>query len=108
MSTVIKTSIKKSKIKLLHQYYGYTGFYAFVGSSLKKSIIPIALFVGALFIVHYFVVDFNDLFATIIERYSAFTIISVFFISESLFGLVPPEIFIAWAGKSAERILYVS
>lgn len=108
MNTATKTNIKKSKIKLLHQYYGYTGFYAFVGNSLKKSIIPIALFVGVLFIVHYFIIDFNDLFASIIERYSAFTIISVFFISESLLGLVPPEIFIAWAGKSAEPILYVS
>jgi len=103
-----KTSKKKSKAKLLHQYYGYTGFYSFVKKSMIKSIIPILLFVGILFFVHYFVIDFNELFATIIEKYSPFTIISVFFISESLLGLVPPEIFIAWAGKSAEPVLYVS
>ena len=75
---------------------------------MVKSILPIAIFVGALFFVHYFVVDFNALFVTIIEKYSPFTIITVFFISESLLGLVPPEIFIAWAGKSAEPILYLS
>jgi len=103
-----KPTVKKSRFRLLHQYYSYTGFYSFVKKSMLKSILPIVLFVGALFIVHYFIVDFNDLFASIIEKYSAFTIITVFFISESLLGLVPPEIFIAWAGKSAEPILYVS
>jgi len=104
----LKASKKKSKVKLLHQYYGYTGFYSFVKKSMIKSIIPIALFVGLLFVIHYFIIDFNELFATIIEKYSAFSIIAVFFISESLLGLVPPEIFIAWAGKSAEPVLYVS
>ena len=108
MNPVSKPSIKKSKFRLLHQYYSYTGFYSFVKKSLVKSILPIALFVATLFFVHYFVVDFNELFVSIIERYSALTIITVFFASESLLGLVPPEIFIAWAGKSAEPILYVS
>lgn len=108
MNPAPKPSIKKSRFRLLHQYYSYTGFYSFVKKSVVKSIIPIILFVGALFFVHYFVVDFNDLFASIIEKYSAFTIIAVFFASESLLGLVPPEIFIAWAGKSAEPVLYVS
>ena len=108
MNSGPKPSIKKSRFKLLHQYYSYTGFYSFVKKSMLKSILPIVLFVGALFIVHYFIVDFNELFASIIETYSAFTIIIVFFISESLLGLVPPEIFIAWAGKSAEPVLYVS
>ena len=103
-----KPTVKKSRFRLLHQYYSYTGFYSFVKKSMLKSILPIVLFVGVLFITHYFIVDFNDLFASIIEKYSAFTIITVFFISESLLGLVPPEIFIAWAGKSAEPILYVS
>ena len=108
MNPASKPSIKKSRFRLLHQYYSYTGFYTFVKKSMVKSILPIAIFVGALFFVHYFVVDFNALFVTIIEKYSPFTIITVFFISESLLGLVPPEIFIAWAGKSAEPILYLS
>lgn len=108
MNPASKPSVKKSRFRLLHQYYSYTGFYSFVKKSMIKSFLPIILFVGALFFAHYFVVDFNVLFATIIEKYSPFTIIAVFFISESLLGLVPPEIFIAWAGKSAEPILYLS
>ncbi len=108
MSASPKSTVKKSRFRLLHQYYSYTGFYSFVKKSMLKSILPIILFVGALFIVHYYIIDFNELFASIIETYSPLTIIAVFFASESLLGLVPPEIFIAWAGKSAEPVLYVS
>jgi len=39
------------------------------------------------------------------ETFSKNSILIVFFISESILGLVPPEIFIAWAKKTAEPIL---
>lgn len=108
MSNIAKTSIKKSKIKLLHQYYHYTGFYGFVWSSLKKALAPIILFLIALVLVDRFIIDFNELFTSIIQNYSAFKILAVFFASESLLGLVPPELFIAWAGHSTLPVLYLS
>ena len=39
---------KKPRWKLLHQYYSYTGFYRFVGKSLKKAILPVILFIGCI------------------------------------------------------------
>ena len=99
---------KKSKLKLLHQYYSYTGFYGFLGSSLLKALPPILLFVGALFAVHFFVIDINVVLTKMTETFPAFGILTVFFISESLLGLIPPEIFIAWAGKSDAQILNLS
>lgn len=108
MNTATKTNIKKSKIKLLHQYYGYTGFYAFVGNSLKKSIIPIVLFILSIFLIDRFIIDFNEVFTLLIETHSPIKILTVFFASESMLGLVPPEIFIAWAGKSTSPILFLS
>lgn len=99
---------KKSRIKLLHQYYGYTGFYSFVWKSLKKAILPILLFIGAILALDYFVIDLNKLLVTVTETYSPLGILTVFFISESLLGLVPPELFIAWAGKSPAPIFYLS
>lgn len=108
MNSNPKSNTKKSKFRLLHQYYSYTGFYAFVRSSLGKAIIPIVLFIVALWIVHAFVIDFNDLFTTITTTYSPITILAVFLASESLLGLIPPEIFIAWADKTTEPILYLT
>lgn len=101
-------SKKKSRIKLLHQYYTYTGFYKFVGKSVKKAIIPILVFVAAIFAIDYFVLDLNKLLVTVTETYSPIGILTVFFISESLLGLVPPELFIAWAGKSLYPLTFLS
>ena len=103
-----KQSIKKSRIQLLHQYYSYTGFYSFVKSSLGKAIMPIVVFIVALWIIHAFVIDFNDLFTSITTTYSPIVILSVFFASESILGLIPPEIFIAWADKTQTPIFYLS
>lgn len=101
-------SKKKSRLRLLHQYYSYTGFYKFVGRSVGKAIIPILLIIGAIFAVDFYVLDLNKALVTFTETYSPSGILSVFFISESLLGLIPPEIFIAWAGKSALPIFYLS
>ena len=108
MSSGPKQSIKKSRLKLLHQYYSYTGFYAFLRSSLGKLIVPIVVFIIALWIIHAFVIDFNDLFTSITTTYNPLTILSVFLASETFLGLVPPEIFIAWADKTNAPILYLS
>lgn len=108
MSTALKPNVKKSRIRLLHQYYSYTGFYTFVRSSLGKVIVPIAIFLMILWLIHAFVIDFDDLFTSITTTYSPLTILAVFFASEALLGLVPPEIFIAWADKTEAPIFFLS
>lgn len=99
---------KKPRWKLLHQYYSYTGFYRFVGASLKKAILPIVIFVGALLAINEYVININNVLVTVTETFSPLGILSVFLVSESILGLVPPELFIAWAGKSAAPIFYLS
>ena len=105
-----KTAVlnKKPRWKLLHQYYNYTGFYKFVGGSLKKAILPIVLFVVALLAVNEYVININQVLVTVTETFSPIGILSVFLASESLLGLVPPELFIAWAGKSAAPVFNLS
>ncbi len=99
---------KKSRIRLLHQYYSYTGFYKFVWRSIKKAILPIVLFVGALLAVDRYLLDMEAVLVNVTETYPPLGIIGVFFISESLLGLIPPELFIAWSGKSSSPILFLS
>ncbi|WP_188441569.1 short-chain dehydrogenase [Planktosalinus lacus] len=99
---------KKTRLQLLHQYYSYTGFYGFLGSSLLKAIPLILLFIGGLFAIHFFVIDVNVLLNKITETFPAFGVFTVFFISESVLGLIPPELFIAWSSKSATPVLHLS
>lgn len=99
---------KKSRIQLVHQYYSYTGFYRFLGDALKKAVPPILLVVGILLAIHYFVIDINDALGYVIENYSSALILGLFFLSESILGIIPPELFIAWSGKTDSPVLYLS
>jgi membrane protein YqaA with SNARE-associated domain len=103
-----KSDARKSRLQLLHQYYKYTGFYSFLGTSLKKAVLPIILFVLALFGIHYFVIDLNSLLIKMTDTFPTFWVLAVFFISETILGLIPPEIFIAWSDKMPNPVLYLS
>ena len=107
MKRSVKTQ-KKSKLKLLHQYYSYTGFYSFVGKSLKKAIIPVIIIVVALILLNKYVFNINDSLQLITETFSTSGIFTVFFLSESFLGLIPPEIFIAWSKKTSDPVIYLS
>ncbi len=107
MQKEITSRKRKSRLQLLHQYYQYTGFYNFIGTSIKKAIIPFVLVVAVLFLVHTYVINFYDVLEHVTTSFSPVGIFSVFFASEAILGLVPPEIFIAWAGKTATPVLYL-
>lgn len=99
---------KDHHIKRLHNYYKRTGFYMFILESLKKAIMPIILVVVGLFLFNKYVYNLNDGLQRMTETFSRTGIFSVFFISETILGLIPPEIFIAWSKKTAEPVLNLS
>ncbi|WP_282013812.1 YqaA family protein [Marinifilum flexuosum] len=99
---------RKPRLVLLHQYYSYTGFYNFIITNLKKAIVPLLLIVGLLFFLEYYVLDFENLFYTTTKDLPTIGLLSVFFVSESFLGLIPPELFIAWVKTLPSPIVYLS
>ena len=91
-------------VKRLHNYYGRTGFYMFVWESMKKAFFPIVLAVIALFIFNRYVYDINKGLETLTETFSSLGILITFFVSETILGLIPPEIFIAWTKKTTSPV----
>ena len=89
----------------MHSYYSRTGFYMFIWESLKKAFFPIVSVVLVLFLINRYVYNINEGLESITETFSRLGIFSFFFISETILGLVPPEIFIAWTKKTPEPIL---
>ena len=88
----------------MHHYYARTGFYMFVWKNLRKAILPIIGIVLAIFLFNKYVYNINDGLHHFTETFSRVTILIVFFISETLLGIIPPEIFIAWSKKTPEPI----
>lgn len=94
--------------KRLHIYYGRTGFYLFVWESVKKAFLPILGVVIALYFFNKYVYDINEGLENITETFSTIGVLITFFTSETLLGLIPPEIFIAWSKKTTHPIINLS
>lgn len=102
-----KSKVEKTRLQLLHQYYKYTGFYKFVWNAIKKASPYIIAIVALVYVVnHYY--DINKALVHITEILPAYGVLSFFFVSESLLGLIPPEIFIAWAGNMYNPWFYLT
>lgn len=88
------------KVLVLNRYYRITRFYSFLKSLLLKALIVAAVVVAVLLLVNALVIDIELLLNQVFSNFSAPFIYGFFFISETVLGLVPPELFIAYAAKS--------
>lgn len=101
------SQVKKSRFKLLHQYYKYTGFYQFIWQNLKAASLPFVIIISALLYVHYKVIPIKEALEYITVNFNDITVFLVFFASESFLGLLPPDIFIAWTKVTEFPLLYL-
>lgn len=108
MDKIKNKKIKKPHVKRLHNYYQRTGFYMFIWESLKKAFWPILIAIVGLFLFNKYVYNINDSLQAMTETFSRFGVLFTFFISETILGLIPPEIFIAWSKKTANPFLNLS
>ena len=93
------------RLSLINRYFKITQFYSFIKSTAFKGAIVAIIFILLLLFVDSFIVDIGSLLTNLVETCSPLVILSVFLLSESLLGLLPPEIFIAWASKSSHSYL---
>ena len=84
----------------LNRYYYLTNFYSFLLGIVIRGFFALLFLIATIFCIDFFLVDINSLINSFFEKYSSKLLMSVFFISESFLGLIPPELFIAWASKS--------
>ena len=105
MKDILNSAFKRWS--LIHRYYKITRFYSFLKYSLYRSFLLIVIFVLLLMVINFFIIDINLIINNITERYSPIIIILCFLISESMLGLIPPEIFILWSSKSAYPYLFL-
>lgn len=106
-SIAIAYQSSMKRMSLMNRYYKITKFYSFLKDTAIKGGVVIVVFVALLLALEYFFLDINSLLNSLVATYSAQIIFSFFLLSETVLGLVPPEIFIAWASKSATPWLFL-
>ncbi|HEX7365984.1 MAG TPA: VTT domain-containing protein [Pelobium sp.] len=99
---------RKNKMVALNRYYKITRFYDFLRDTAIKGSITIAVFVVLFVILDYFFLDTKAMFDALVNNYSRASILIIFYVSETILGLLPPEIFIAWSSKMSHPWLYLT
>lgn len=107
MHTVRIAKKKGFTFSRLHKYYKITGFYDFVIDSIKKSMPPVIIVVALLAIMHFFFLDIFKALELAVEYLPSYGVLAFFYVSETILGIIPPELFIAWAGKTSSPLLYL-
>ena len=94
-----KASISKffNKLIIYHIYYRRSGLYKFLLSNVLKILGVFALFILAAFLIESYIIDLDALGPKVFSRFPAPVVYLVFYITETLLGLLPPEVFILWA-----------
>ncbi len=100
-ANAIAYQLSAKRLALLNRYYKITGFYSFLKETAIKGGLVILLFVAILVGLELFLLDFNSLLNQFVASFDSGVVFGFFLLSETVLGLVPPEIFIAWASKSA-------
>ncbi|TKD59204.1 YqaA family protein [Flavobacterium sp. ASW18X] len=95
------------RLSLLNRYYKITRFYSFLKATAIKGGTVIAFFVALIIGLEYYVLDFNTILNKVVETYPPLLVFGLFLASETIMGLLPPEIFIAWAAKVTTPWLYL-
>jgi len=104
-STLYHAIVKR--LSLLNRYFKITQFYSFLGNTAFKAVFTILIAIALFVIIDFYLIDINALLERLVESYSASIIFSIFLVSESILGLIPPELFIAWASKSPHPYFYL-
>lgn len=103
-----KKDVKNRKLHHVHRYYKLTGFYDFIFTGVKKSILPLFIVVTILLIINYKVINLTTLIENFTKNMNTSGIFVFFFISETILGLIPPDIFIAWSKTTATPLVNLS
>ncbi len=91
-----------------HQSNKKRGLYGYMWWTALKIIIIWFLVLIPIILIAKYLIDLNPLFQYIFNNFSDAFILTVFLISESLLGMIPPDLFIIWSSKFNSTFLFLA
>lgn len=87
--------------RLVHRFYRQTGRYRTIRRYIWRLLWTLTVFSTILYAVHAYLWDVETITDYFLGRFSAPVLYLSFFLSESIMGLLPPDLFILWAQSLA-------
>lgn len=83
-------------LHILNNYYIRSGLYKFMFRNALKVLGILIVFITIFWFVEKYIIDLEYLFTTVLKSQKPQIIFILFFISETILGLIPPDFFILW------------
>ena len=97
-----------SRLKIQHRRNTKKGVYGYMRkTALKIILIYLAVMIPAVVIGKY-LLDFEAIFRFIASRFQDWFVLTIFLLSESFLGMIPPDLFIIWSAKFNSPLLMVT
>jgi membrane protein YqaA with SNARE-associated domain len=84
------------------------GFLRYMGRSVLLILSVYILLIAIVFLLGKHLVDFNAFFGGVIEHLSDKFVIILFFLSESITGMIPVDLFVIWTQKFESPLLWLA
>ena len=97
----LKEIIRKGQV--YHIYYRRSGGYKFLLRNFLRLSVGLAVFAGILYVLGTYVFDLETATEYIFGKLSPAFIVLTLFVSECLLGILPPDLYIIWAGNTFEE-----
>jgi len=91
-----------------HRYYTRSGFYLFLAKNILKIAGILLILILVFLALEKWVIDLDKIFNSLFKNMSNGMVFMLFTLSESVFGLIPPDFFIIWSRKFANPWVVVS
>jgi len=105
--TIASSTRKKHSIKSIHRVNKRNGFYKFCCKNALYLLLSL-IFIIAVIVFVQNLIDIDQLFKSVLHNLPTTDIFILFFFSESLLGLIPPDIFIVWTKTLAHPYMAVA
>lgn len=90
---------RKRKFSSYHVYYKRKGVYSFLWKNSLKILIGFTFLIVGFLWIKSLIPNFDARLESLLNVFNTYSVLSIFFASESLLGLIPPDFFIVWAQK---------
>jgi len=98
----------RTRLQAKHLRNRKKGVYGYMWkTALKIILIYLAVMIPAVLIGKY-LIDFDAVFKFITTRFQDWFVLTVFLLSESLLGMIPPDFFVIWSAKFSSPLLMVT
>jgi len=98
----------KDRFRLYHRYLKFKGIYTLAWKSTLRFIVIAAIITVILILAQLFINNLYNKIDVFLKTWDIATTLVVFFLSETLLGLIPPDFFIVWANNTSHPFIMLN